>query len=345
MPDRARIAILSFAHYHANFWAEAFKKRGDVVLAAIWDDDGARGRDAAARFEVPFVQDIGPAVAGVDAVAISSETSRHADLIERAASLGKSILCEKPLATSMADALRIERAVAAAKVLFMQSFPKRLDPVSHELKRMLAEGALGRIHLVRIRHGHFYGLQEDFKQRWYVERQLAGGGALIDEGVHGADLLCWLFGMPASVIATVSGEVLGLEVEDSATALFAYAGGMTAELTASFLFSAADTSIECYGTRGTVLVSGVDLASRDITSAGYLRSYIEIGGERRWTVHDIVPRFKAGEFHQQNAIAFARCLSEGALPPATVRDGCNAQLLIERAYEAARAGRRQMIEG
>jgi predicted dehydrogenase len=345
MPEKARIAMLSFAHYHANFWAEALRKRGDVALAAIWDDDDARGGDAAARFEASFVPDIGAALAGVDAVAICSETSRHADLIERAASLGKSILCEKPLATTLVDALRIEQAVAAHNVLFMQSFPKRLDPVSHELKRMVGEGVLGRIHLVRIRHGHFYGLQEDFKQRWYVQRHFAGGGALLDEGVHGADLLCWLFGLPASVIATVSCDALGLEVEDSATALFAYPGGMTAELTASFLFSAADTSIEIYGTRGTVLVSGVDLASRDITSANYMRSYIESGGERRWTVHDIVPRFKIGEFHHQNAIAFARCLSEGALPPATVRDGRNAQLLVERAYEAARTGRRQMIEG
>jgi predicted dehydrogenase len=345
MPDKPRIAILSFAHYHANFWAEAFKRRSDVTLARIWDDDGARGRDAGRRFEVAFVEDLRAALDGVDAVAICSETSRHADLIERAAALGKSILCEKPIATSMADAGRIERAVVASRVLYMQSFPKRLDPVSHELKRVVAEGALGRIHLVRVRHGHFYGLQEDFKRRWYAKRDLAGGGALLDEGIHGADLICWLFGLPASVIATISSNVLGLEVEDSATALFAYPDGMTAELTASFLFSAADISIEIYGTSGTVLVSGVDLASRDITPADYMRSYIERGGERRWTAHDIVPRFKIGEFHHQNAIAFARCLNEGTPPPATLRDGSNALLMIERAYEAARTGRRREIEG
>ncbi|MBK7592044.1 MAG: gfo/Idh/MocA family oxidoreductase, partial [Betaproteobacteria bacterium] len=53
-------------------------------------------------------------------------------------------------------------------------------------------------------HGHFYGLQPDFKDRWYVDPVLSGGGALLDEGVHGADLLAWLFGMPESVTAVVS---------------------------------------------------------------------------------------------------------------------------------------------
>ena len=345
MPKKPHIAILSFAHYHANFWAEAFKTRADVELAAIWDDDGTRGREAATRLGVPFVDDLHTVLSKADAIAICSETSRHADLIEQAAALSRSILCEKPIATNVGEADRIQRAIAASGILFMQSFPKRLDPVSHEIKQMVAGGSLGRIHLVRIRHGHFYGLQDDFKQRWYVRQDLAGGGALLDEGVHGADLLCWIFGLPESVVATVSSAVLGLEVEDSGTALFTYRDGMTAELTASFLFAAADVSIEIYGTRGTLLVSGVDLASKDITSAGFMRSYIESGGERRWRTHDIVPRFKIGEFHHQNAFAFARCLSEGAPPPAGVSDGRNALLLIERAYAAARTGRRQQIQG
>ncbi len=335
-----RITMLSFAHYHGTFWAEAFNEDPSTEIAAIWDDDVARGKEAASRYGAPFVADLETAIAAGDAVTITSETSRHAELAERAAAAGRPILCEKPLARDALEAARIAKAVEASGVLFMQSFPKRLDPASHRLKAIVESGELGRIHLVRIRHGHFYGLADDFKDRWYVKPEQAGGGALLDEGVHGADFLCWLFGLPQSCIATVSSEILGLGVEEAGTALYHYASGMTAELTASFLFAAGEASIEIYGTTGTALLAGVDLASRDLTDSAFLKVATAVNGERRWRVEEIVPQFKQGRFHHQNAFAFARCLATGAPPPATIEDGRRALHLIERAYAAARSGRR-----
>ena len=79
------VAILSFAHYHANFWTEAFLELPDIRVVAIWDDDAARGGEAAQRFGVAFEPDLDRAIAAVDAVAICSETVAHAPLIERAA--------------------------------------------------------------------------------------------------------------------------------------------------------------------------------------------------------------------------------------------------------------------
>ena len=61
------------------------------------------------------------------------------------------------------------------------------------------------------------------------------------------------------------------------------------------------------------------------------------------TSNDVTPRFKLGQFHHQNAIAFAGCLVDGSAPPASVEDGRKALLLIQRAYEAARTGCRQQI--
>jgi myo-inositol 2-dehydrogenase/D-chiro-inositol 1-dehydrogenase len=233
--------------------------------------------------------------------------------------------------------------VNQAGVLFMQSFPKRFDPASHALKALIDLGRLGRIHLVRIRHGHFYGLQPDFHQRWYVDPVKGGGGALMDEGVHGADLLHWFFGLPATVTAETTSPVAGLTVDETATALFAYPDGMMAELTASFLLPAADTSIEIYGTKAAALLSGVDLASRDITSGGFLRVSVEENGGKRWEVLDITPQFKLGQFHHQNAIGFLHCLRTGTTPPADVAAGRAALLMIEAAYRSARTGSRQTV--
>lgn len=336
-----RIGVLSFAHYHANFWSEVFAGRG--VLAGIWDDDVARGRDAARRFGTDHHASLDALLERCTAVAICSETARHADLTAAAARRGLAVLCEKPLAATLDDCERIVRIVADHDLFFMQSFPKRFDPVTHRLHAIVTSGEIGDITLARVRHGHFYGLQPDFRERWYVQRALSGGGALLDEGVHAADLLALLFGMPQDVVAQVSDRMLGLEVEDVGIAVFRWASGLVGEIASSFTYAAADASIELYGTRGTVIVSGVDLASRDITDGSFMRIYRTGKAEPRWETIDVVPRFKQGQFHQQNAIAFADALEQELPPPITVTDGYNAFRMIDAAYRAARSGSRQGI--
>jgi myo-inositol 2-dehydrogenase/D-chiro-inositol 1-dehydrogenase len=336
-----KVGVLSFAHYHANFWSEVFAARG--VLEGVWDDDEARGREAAGRFGARYEKDLDALLSRCSAVAICSETDRHADLVARVAESGLAVLCEKPLATSLRACRAIVATVERTGIVFMQSFPKRFDPVSHYLRDTVVRGELGRMTLVRIRHGHFYGLQNDFTSRWYVDPAKAGGGALLDEGVHGADWRAWTFGMPRDVTAVVSDAALGLGVEDLGVATYTWPDGMIAELTASFTFAAADTSIELYGTRGTVLVSGVDLASRDVTHDRFVRRYDTTQRERRWTSVPLTPRFKEGQFHQQNALAFVDALANGTPPPVSVYDGERAVRMIAAAYDAAREGRRRPI--
>lgn len=336
-----RVGVLSFAHYHANFWSEVFAERG--VLAGIWDDDAARGGEAAARFGVAHHASLDRLLSECNAVAVCSETSRHADLVEAAARRGHAVLCEKPLGANLADCERIVRTVEDRGLFFMQSFPKRFDPATHRLREAVQGGELGRITLARVRHGHFYGLQPDFRERWYVRRALSGGGALLDEGVHAADLLVWLFGMPQTVVAQVSDEALGLEVEDLGIAVFRWPSGLLGEITSSFTFAAADTSVELYGTQGTLLLSGVDLASRDITSSGYMRRFRRDAPQEGWESLDIVPRFKLGAFHQQSAIAFVDALEQKRPPPITVTDGLNACRMIDAAYRAASSGTRVTV--
>ena len=138
---RIRVGVLSFAHDHAVFWSEAFRRDPAADLAGIWDDDVNRGEAAAQRHGCPFEPDLERLLDRVDAVAITSETAWHPALVERASARGKAILCEKPIAVDLAGLDAIEAAVAAAGVPFMQSFPKRFDPVNAELKALVDSGA------------------------------------------------------------------------------------------------------------------------------------------------------------------------------------------------------------
>ncbi len=331
-----RIAILGFAHYHANFWAEAIAAHPRALLARIWDDDPLRGADAARRFGSIFCSGVSEAIRDADAVAITSETFGHEALIKAAAALGKPILCEKPLAADLAQAERIAAVLKESPVFFMQSFPKRLDPVNHALRGLIASGELGGIRLARVRHGHAHGLDPAFRAGWWTDAARSGGGTLLDEGVHAADLLRWLFGDPVEASTMISTSA-GLQVEDAAIAMFRWADGMLGEIVTGWTMAAAEHSIEVYGTQGTALVSGVDLASRGRQLEPGLS--VCLAGSDRFVRRGPAPRFTAGGFHQAVAAAFIDALLAGDPPPVTLAEGLGAQAMIEAAYQAARTGR------
>jgi myo-inositol 2-dehydrogenase/D-chiro-inositol 1-dehydrogenase len=331
--------ILSFAHYHANFWAEVFRDSPRAEFVGIWDDDAGRGEAAAANYGTRFWPELDALLGACEAVGVCSATAHHADLIERAAAAGCHVLCEKPLATTLADCDRIETALGRAGVVFMQSFPKRFDPVNRELRRLVRDGELGQIVLMRVRHGHLYGLGPGHGMAWADDPKLAGGGALLDEGVHGADFIRWMFGEPESVIAMVSHVALGRPLENLGLAVFRYKDGLLCELVSSTTFAAGDNSVEVFGTKGAAVLSGVDLASRDLTDSGFLKVCRLEDGPRRWQVSPIVPRFKSGGFHQQNALAFLDALAEGKPPPNTLEDGRRSLEMILAAYRSAASGR------
>jgi predicted dehydrogenase len=336
-----RIAMLGAEHYHANFWIRAFLQSEDVTVAGVWDKDRAKATALAGRHGVGVADNLDTLLDSSDAVAICSATSEHVGFVREASRRGLPILCEKPLGATGSDCLEIARIVEKSGIPFMQSFPKRFDPVNHEIKALLVDRALGTVTLCRIRHGHGHGFEEDFRQSWFVDPARSGGGTLLDEGVHAADFLRWMFGEPRSVSAAISSAALGLPVEDTAVATFHFGGGMFAEVTTSWCFAAADASIEIYGTEGTLLLTGVDLASRATHEGGFLRVYSR--KEERWSASATVPHFKTGVFHEHVAWAFVRALKEGGPMPVTLEDGMRAFAIVEAAYRSAASGRLEAI--
>jgi predicted dehydrogenase len=338
-----RVGVLGVEHYHANFWTRAFLQTENAQFVGIWDAEAERARDFGRAHGVDAFDDRRSLIDACDAVAICSATCDHAPLIEDAAARGRAVLCEKPLCHSVEDALRVREIVKRSRIPFMQSFPKRFDPVNHEILGHIRSGTLGRITLCRVRHGHSHGFNPDFRRAWFVDPARSGGGTLLDEGVHAADFLRWAFGEPESVWATTSSGALGLPVEDTAAATFRYADGLIAEVTTSWCFAAADASIEIYGTQGTILLSGVDIASRPTRDADFLRIYRREGEGGRWASSPTVPHFKTGVFHEHVAWTFADALRDGKPLPVDLEDGLRALVMIDAAYASARSGRAETI--
>ncbi|MDZ7802334.1 MAG: Gfo/Idh/MocA family oxidoreductase [Trueperaceae bacterium] len=184
------------------------------------------------------------------------------DLVRRVADAKGDLMIEKPPAAVSDDLPAIIRQVEEAGITCVQSFPQRLIPSNRTVKQILDAGELGPIGMVRKRHGHGFALARlALDMPWIVDPERAGGGALLDEGVHEMDLLRHYFGEPESVVAEVGGVHTDLPVEDTGVMLFRFPGGVIVELASGWAWRAGGPSTEIYGSEGTLLQFFTDSAS------------------------------------------------------------------------------------
>ena len=131
----------------------------------------------------------------LDAVYIASPNHLHATHVEACVAAGVDVLCEKPLAHTYAAALQLGKAVRGSRVHFATAFDQRHHPAHRLLADWVAQGRLGTVTQVRLDYACWLpaGWSDD---NWRIDRERAGGGAIIDLAPHGLDLLELLVGSP-----------------------------------------------------------------------------------------------------------------------------------------------------
>jgi predicted dehydrogenase len=162
---------------------------------------------------------------GVDAVYVASPVALHAEQTIAALRASKPVLCEKPVALNFAQA---ETMVAAAREtgrLLGIAYFRRLFPKLIRAKALIADGAIGTSVLVEA---NYHGWLESPERGWLKDPAVAGGGPLYDVGSHRIDACNFLFGKPLRATGLLSNALHELPVEDSATTLIEYAGGVHA---------------------------------------------------------------------------------------------------------------------
>ena len=161
----------------------------------------------------------------VDAVYVASPVALHAEQTIAALRAGKHVLCEKPVAMNYADAGRMVAAGDASGKLLGVAYYRRLFPKLVRAKQLIADGVIGQPLLAESNH---HGWLEHEDRGWLRDAALAGGGPLFDKGSHRIDAFNFLFGTPVRATGLRSNAVHRLSVEDSATAMLQYAGGVHA---------------------------------------------------------------------------------------------------------------------
>lgn len=240
---KLKIALLSFAHVHARSYVQLLKDRDDVeflstdVLFGPAPEDELRGRAQAEEWGAPYVETLDEIWEwGPDAVVVQSENVNHRPLVEAAAAHGAHILCEKPLATTVADGEAMLQACADNNVFLMMAYPIHFESGVETVRELVSSGKLG---TVVGATGTNTGRIPVNRRAWFCDPEQAGGGALVDHTVHCAELLDYLLGSEPVKVHAVANKIFHADhpkvhTETAGLVTVTYANGIVATIDCSW---------------------------------------------------------------------------------------------------------------
>ena len=188
----------------------------------------------------------------VDAVYVASPVFLHVSQTIAALRAGKHVVCEKPVAMNYAEASAMVEEAKRAGRLFGVAYYRRGYPKLQRAKELIASGAIGKPLFVEA---VYHGWLESEERGWLRDPKVAGGGPLYDVASHRIDACNYLFGKPERAVGLRSNAVHELKVEDSATVLIGYAGGVHAVVDARWNSRVARDEFRVVGTEGEMVLT------------------------------------------------------------------------------------------
>lgn len=238
---------------------------GGAELVAVADNDYGRAEAYANSFGIDRRYGDGHDLIGdpdVQAVYIATPNKFHHPFTLAAARAGKHVLCEKPFATSVEENLEMIDACRRAGVLLSVSYYRRFYPSVQRAKRLIDDGAIGRVTLAGIHATHFLGEHHrpDLAPRhWLIEKDMAGAGVFQRAGSHRIDVLIYLLGMVREVHAAIERMGEGYDVDDASVALLRFDSGAQGFIAMHHTVTGSETDwIEICGTGGRILLDPLD---------------------------------------------------------------------------------------
>ncbi|MBT3293689.1 MAG: Gfo/Idh/MocA family oxidoreductase [Verrucomicrobia bacterium] len=341
MRDVMRVGVIGLGMGRSH--VKAFNAHEQTEVVAICDQDEDRlaevgeANDVAGRYT-----DAAAMIAAekLDIVSIATPNKFHHPYTLMAFEAGAHVFCEKPMAMNADEAREMIAAGRAAGKRLMINFSYRFSPQSWALKKEVDRGTLGDIYFARTQWLRRRGMPGF--GGWFGTKALAGGGPLIDLGVHRLDLALWLMGYPqpvwvmgrtydhiASALAKEQGKTF--DVEDMAVALITFDNGATLEVEASWAGNIAESELmqtRLLGTKAGLLQHNVN---------GTYEFEAKLYEERDGAQYDMelrppVPGVESAQAHFVNALV--------ADTPhiATGEEGLIVMELLDAIYESARLG-------
>lgn len=338
MPETINVGVIGTGMGRLHL--RGYAKVPDVKILGVCDINAEDAKRFAAEYGAPHaVTDYHDLlkIEGLHAVSVAVPNHLHAPMTIDALQAGLHVLCEKPMATSAADAKKMLAAAKKASRRLMIGMSLRFETETQPAYDLaVTQGALGKIYYCRasmLRPRAFAGTfpKEGTMARgpWFASKQQAGGGALYDIGVHTFDCGWWLMGRPtpAYVTARTYFEIgpehyerhgVPVDVEELATAMIKFENGATMLLDVSWGLNAKKSfGVQVMGTK-----AGVDLSP----------ALYHDGPDGKFAVETITsPAEVEGEWAH-----FIHCIRDPRLPcKSPAEDGLVVMRVLDAIYLAA----------
>ena len=312
-------------------------ERAELVAVCDADPDAARRAASEYGSEHCFTdyRDV-LAIGDVDAVDVILPTHLHSEVVCRAASGGKHVLCEKPLAPDVAACRRMMPVAQDNGVLLMPMHNRVFYGPHLEAKSLLSDGAIGRPVLFQANFLTNLALREDnfLATNWRGEKSLSGGGVVMESGMHLVYSAEDLLGRIDHVLAaTIPSPDPSVDTEDGAMVTGRFAGGGHLSLCLHRGSSIIDDRQLIVGTEGAIHISAVE--ATDIPAQPVLSVYRR--SDAAWR-HPNVTRDWKTSFGKLIG-NFTDCVLGDDDPAVTPEDGASAIAVIEAIYASAEQGR------
>lgn len=303
---------------------------GDIV--SVMSTDAERGRAYAAEHGIPHsTTSLDDLLGRVDAVYVATTNDLHRDQVAAAAKAKRHVLCEKPLALTLADARAMVETCRDAGIVLATNHHLRNAATHRAMRDAVAQGRIGKPLFAKV----FHAVQlPPHLQTWRIKDPATGAGVVMDITVHDADTLRFVLGdEPEAVIAMVQHSGLGEgQIEDGAMGVIRFRSGVLAMFHDAFTTGFAKTGFEVHGSAGSLI--GTDCMSQAPVGTVLLRT--AAGDELLGLDHENLYRRSVRAF--QSAVR-----GEGA-PSASGEDGVRSMAVAIAALEAAKSGRETPID-
>lgn len=240
--ERVRWGVVGCGWLVRDHLSPAFAEAEAADVVALCDPDpdalaavAARHPGAVATADLDTLL----ATPGLEGVYVATPNDAHRGVVEAAAAAGRAVLCEKPMATTVADAEAMVAACRAAGVRYGTAFDQRFHAAHRRVRDLVAQGALGTVTQVRVVYQCWldpaWRADALMRENWRVDPARAGGGALVDLAPHGLDLATVLLGEPlVDVTALAQRRVHDAPVDDGAVVVARSAGGVLVTLAVAY---------------------------------------------------------------------------------------------------------------
>ena len=277
----------------------------------------------------------------VEAVYIATPVVFHKEQAIAAARAKKHILIEKPVAFTVEDGEEVKRACEEEGVKIAVGLMMRFHSYHQAMKNIIAEGKLGQVVSCRGQLTCWYPKMEN---NWRQKKATAGGGALVDMGVHCIDLIQYITGSKAKKVAAFSGnKTFGYEVDDSSSTLFELENGAYAYVDANFNIpdAAAKCRLEIYGTKGSMLAEGtigqVEGGKLDVVLSDDTLAYDATQDRNDVSPVDIEVTF--GNMYTKEVESFSNSILNDTPIEVPIDDALYVQRVMNSAYESNDSGK------